>query len=633
MRNNISFFQDLTNTIFSAFKADSNYLKSVNDLISTSNNIPVDQQMKTCQNQYNRLKMEFDIINGLSNNYMVLTVIQFICNEILKQPKNVATALSQTFNKQFFNWLTYYSFNKSKKMKPYFKTNLDYFLNELANVKNLILPINEEKNFQNSRYDISSYRSIYLKTIQPKQRLVVLKESSGNILEKGLYQILNSNDYGYGKNFLFDSQELFFSLKLCNYKNDFIYKLTLEMQSFNLFNSIMDVEFKCLEGWVKLFSFISSLGEEGIASSTMIYDSFIPSSQRLLNELFKNQKEASIINPNNSFVLEKGFIGIYSENGSDPEEKSWKFLKTIIKYVINEFYNEKYDYKKDDIFRRYLNQHVNLLINAFSCLHYLTNKKNLTQNNYNFVWDLKGQTFSFAQNVLTNILQYPQLTEINITNFVTFMFYFLSFLDSFDVVNQNEDPQLNKTLCEALYELLKKNLDSYPLVVYCLILLIKKDPINYVNYFYKEERKIVEHIIEKLSHTDTTFQESIANIKFLIEICQIEKGCMLLKELGLINELCQNPKLKEQFDEYKEENRNSSHILWCWILVLYRVFVKGLISSPGDMNSALFFIKTYSQRIERVLAIPLALSKDTKNSKLFSANIKLVNNNFFLIFF
>lgn len=620
----MSFFQDLTTTIFSAFKADSNYMKSVNDLISSSKNIPVDQQMKIPQNQYNRLKMEYDIINGLSNNYMILTVIQFICNEMLKQPKNVSLSLSQTFNKQFMNWLTYYSFNKSKKLKPYFKTGLDYFLDELANTKNLILPTSEEKNSQYSRHDISSYRTIYLKTVQPRKRIISQNEQNGIILDKGIYKILNSNGYGYGKNFLFDTQEIFYALKMCNYRNDFVYKFTVEMQSYNLFNSIMDVEFKCLEGWVRLFGFISSLGEEGVASSTMIYDTSIPLKQRQLNELFRNQKEISIINPNYNFLLEKGgFITIFSENESEPEQNCWKFLKSVVKYVVNEFYNEKCDYKKDDIFRRYLNQHVNLMINVFSCLHYISNKQNLEKTNLNYFWDLKSQTLNFSQNVLRNILQYPQFTEVNITSFITFFFYFLSFLDSFEL-NQQEDNQPDKISVESLLELLKRNLDCYPLVVYCLILLMKKNHIGYINYFYKEGKILVEHIIEKLSHSDATYQESIANIKFLIEVCQSEKGSLLLKELGLINELCQNQLFKGQIDEYNEENRNNNHILWCWVLVLYRVFSKGLIKSPGDMNSALFFIKTYLSRIEKVLAIPLIISKDAKNSKLFSANIKVV---------
>jgi hypothetical protein len=150
-----------------------------------------------------------------------------------------------------------------------------------------------------------------------------------------------------------------------------------------------------------------------------------------------------------------------------------------------------------------------------------------------------------------------------------------------------------------------------------------------VHYYHNNGRKFIEHIIEKLSHGDTTYQEWIANIKFLIEICQSEKGCILLKELGLINELCQNAKLKEQILEYNNENRNSWHIIWCWVLVLYRVFANGLIKSPGDMSSALFFVKTFMHRIERVLAMPLILSKDMRNSKLFSANIKIVS--FYLI--
>lgn len=619
----MSFFSDLTNTIFSSFKPDPSCLKSVSDLISINTNFPVDQQIKNPQSQFNRLKMEYDILNVLSNNYMILTVLQFICNEILRQPKNAGIVLCQSFNKQFFNWTTIYSFNKSKKLRSSFKTGLDYFLTELNNVRNLISA---------GKNEISSYRSIYLKTVQPRQRIAQREPGSG-ILQKGLYKILNTNEFGYGKNFLFDSQELFFGLKLCNYKSDFIYRFTLEMQSYNLFNSIMDVEFKCLEGWVRLFGFISSLGEEGVAFSTMIYDTPIPGSQKLMQEIFKNPKEMLNFNPNSGFMMDRGgFVSVFSENNAETEERSWKFLKNVVKYVMSEFSNERYDFRKDDLYRRYLNQHINILVSSFSCLHYLVNKKNLEKLSKNFTWELKDQTLTFAQNILSSLLQYPQLTEINISNFVTFLFNYLSFTETYE--QGQEEPQANRLLCESLFELLKRNLECYALVIYCLIILTRKNPAAYIQFYCKDGRRIVEHIIEKLSHQNITYQEWISNIKFLIEICQIEKGCILLKDLGFINEICQNPMLKQQIDEYRDDNRNINHIIWCWVLVLYRVFVKGLIRSPGDMNSALFFVKTYIHRIERVLGIPLILSsKEVKNTKLFSENIRIVIFKIFFQFF
>ena len=52
---------------------------------------------------------------------------------------------------------------------------------------------------------------------------------------------------------------------------------------------------------------------------------------------------------------------------------------------------------------------------------------------------------------------------------------------------------------------------------------------------------------------------------------------------------------------------------------------------PGEMSSALFFVKTYMKRFEKVLIVPLILSAEAKKSKLFSANIRSVN--LILIFF
>lgn len=44
-----------------------------------------------------------------------------------------------------------------------------------------------------------------------------------SIVTKSLYKILDINLYGYGKDFVYDTQEIFFALKNHRYKDDFIY--------------------------------------------------------------------------------------------------------------------------------------------------------------------------------------------------------------------------------------------------------------------------------------------------------------------------------------------------------------------------------------------------------------------------
>ena len=107
---------------------------------------------------------------------------------------------------------------------------------------------------------------------------------------------------------------------------------------------------------------------------------------------------------------------------------------------------------------------------------------------------------------------------------------------------------------------------------------------------------------------------------------------------NLISDLCFTPKLKDilNVEDYKDGTRNIKHIIWCWVLSLFKDFSRNLINKPGCLNSCLYFIKHFFGRISKILQIPLILNKENTENKLFKANIKLVKKNkiiFYLFIF
>jgi len=73
----------------------------------------------------------------------------------------------------------------------------------------------------------------------------------------------------YGKNFKIDAKEAFFYMKLCSYNSSFIDQKIYQIQKYNLFASLLDIEYKTYESWVRFFNFMSSLGLEGYGFSTI----------------------------------------------------------------------------------------------------------------------------------------------------------------------------------------------------------------------------------------------------------------------------------------------------------------------------------------------------------------------------
>ena len=89
---------------------------------------------------------------------------------------------------------------------------------------------------------------------------------------------------------------------------------------------------------------------------------------------------------------------------------------------------------------------------------------------------------------------------------------------------------------------------------------------------------------------------------------------MIMRSSNLIVDLCQNDRFKnlEYVEEYEAGSRNIVHVMWCWVLVLFREFSQSMMKEPGFVNSALFFVKNFQGRIINVLRRPHFLRQNTE---------------------
>ena len=146
---------------------------------------------------------------------------------------------------------------------------------------------------------------------------------------------MDINKFGYGKNFQYDTQELFHSLKLYNYKPEFSLQTIVALQRHNIYNSLMDIKLKCFESWTRLFCFISSLGTEGYSTSTLFSEKYFYKISENKKIFSNSTKALKLINPNYNYQFGGGFCTFFvSSSFANNKERTVLFLLDLLKVLI-----------------------------------------------------------------------------------------------------------------------------------------------------------------------------------------------------------------------------------------------------------------------------------------------------------
>ena len=101
--------------------------------------------------------------------------------------------------------------------------------------------------------------------------------------------------------------------------------------------------------------------------------------------------------------------------------------------------------------------------------------------------------------------------------------------------------------------------------------------------------------------------------------------------MNFLAEICYSFRLKnlENMEFYEEGERSAQQIIWIWYLTIFRDFCQSMINDPGFMNTALYFIKHFYDRIAAILMAPNNFIKDKNKSKEFKNNNNISIDNFF----
>jgi hypothetical protein len=281
LRKNSSFINSLIQKVFQVFPVSKNI--RVDELISRRDSFPFTNDpigiIKSSDFQLDLMKQESEIYFENLGQYVVITTIRFLLNEMISKGSDVNKTLQILFNndkneKTFLVWLERFS-RAGDKLRTSLQGSLQSFFQEIYDSNNFLGTSMETENSTNKgKYtrrtliinELAVAKRLSKYKVQDGNRMVDeegsdIKEEEMHITEKGFYKLLDVNLFGYGRDFQFDSQELYHSMKLCNYKPEFIYQSTILIRKFNLFNSVVDIEVKYYEAWIRLFCFIASLGK------------------------------------------------------------------------------------------------------------------------------------------------------------------------------------------------------------------------------------------------------------------------------------------------------------------------------------------------------------------------------------
>lgn len=255
----------------------------VDELINRRDSFPVTNDpigiIKSSDFQVELLNQESDIYLENLGHFVVITSIRFLMNELITRGSDVTKTLQILFHKDknertFLVWLERFA-RAGDKLRTSLQGSLQSFFQEIYDSNNFLggNSMETESAINKGKY---TRRTLIINELAVAKRLSKYKVQDGNrmideegnevreedmhITERGFYKLLDVNLFGYGHDFQFDSQELFHSMKLCNYKPEFIYQSTILIRKFNLFNSVVDIEVKYYEAWIRLYCFIASLG-------------------------------------------------------------------------------------------------------------------------------------------------------------------------------------------------------------------------------------------------------------------------------------------------------------------------------------------------------------------------------------
>lgn len=626
-------------------------------------------EIKLLSNQFDKLRVEGLIMKECSNIFATMVAIRFMTQELLKSAKSVLISnyihgcIQEFFTQYFEGWLA--KFTTEASYQRFDARNFNAFLEEFTNRRNLENYNNNNdemtEEMQRSTIHDASYisgfsnlrgtRDILKNTISlsevkrvsrkhreaetDEDRAALEEEKANNganhaggkrpgqskrnqsesIMGKSVFKILDINLFGYGKDYVYDTQEVFHTLRSFHYKEDFIYYATLFLNKYNLHQSLISIEHKYFESIIKLFKFVSTLGLNGECFSTIYYDvsgNIFPQYPNL-KDIFDNDKECVLANPNFKISFAKGFVELFTKQTNFQVQLTscTDFLVKCIRIIWKALQDTDQNMEINLAFLQNVEQKIQFLTFSFNAVFYLmkvfpklnslshskvilpfneTNRTLMNTEGANAILGDRG--LMEIINELFRNLNHTTLRKVNEsvyyidqdnTNYIVFLMTFLHCVSESQKQIKLDSTDIMKYLI-FLETSAKPTVTCLPIIITCFQQLFRLDSDTFYDYLVSTQGKFIKHSIMKINSEACTDYEFIFILKFFLELARSEKCAAILKNQNIVWELSSNRQFKglRDLNNYENGVRSSRHFLWCWTLILIRELTKTLHNEAGS---------------------------------------------------
>ena len=409
-------------------------------------------------------------------------------------------------------------------------------------------------------------------------------------ITKWFWNILGScNDYTYGKNWCIDTLELWTEIRAA-IPLEACQSTVWAMSKYNLEASLQDAENKFMIFFNQIMTlYVMECGKEQLqtSSATQVLADFVEQENRktiikqhiqLTNTLwdslrtkitedalapldvYKLQQKLSILTLGYN-GLSLAYRKMYEKKIEEIERKK-EFKKMLSKQLIDVIPDLR-DLLKKNVLDSYLKYNNEQLLSSFN-----------------------AQLVAFMQFIIDSQIELDKDKEVGLLNLV-------------QPLGEQLEIGIRLSLVPNAQEV-----SFLPLVVSSLeqIIHIVNDEI-YINIFSIEKSKLIKLLLNRLISPNCTQSDFLSILKFFIAYSSKVKGVQHLYEEKILQTLCMVPSFKDilNINEYIEEQRSNTHILWCWTLFLVRCLLSNSSQVPGFFTNALAFLHSFEGRILKTL--------------------------------
>ena len=626
-------------------------------------------EIKNLETMLEKLVVEGIVMEESSLLMTMTIVIRFITQELLKSSTNklITTYIKQSlrifFEKYVEIWVRRFLAAQKLVDQEEILNNLNDSMINADRSNNIydnqsLISMSMNKSFDNTNKEFFSIRdnrkfarkTRYTRKTMEEERSEGSKQiKDDRLVLRGLYKIMDINLYGYGKDFLYDTQEIFFALKSFRYVDKFIVESILFLQKENLRQSLRTIEYKCFESGIRLFKFITTLGLDGQCFSSIHYN--LTFKDKKISSIgykpfFDLDRERALLNPNHSINFEIGFPSLFSKSSSDSLENqishSVNFLVNTIKDIWKSLRDSQDTLEYDLKPLTNLEQKINFMAYCFHGLLFLIEyvNKNLNKShplqtlikNDKRISEAIAEIFNQSHQIIWSKVSLAfQKFQIDISNYLVFLIIFNQCMKEADGNYQINKEEIRGYLT-TMETFLSGNSNCLSLIITCIHQIWKLFPAEYLEIMRFSQGMLTRMLIGLMNTDKLTLDiEFPFIIKFFIDLAKNKFGALHLRDCNIVWEITQSIRFKNIENVYDYENgaRSTLQIHWCWLVLLQRQLIATLNDEPGKLtfqcflnyiisgfiNTALGFLKEYTARIFKVLDQPTNIISNITGSK------------------